>query len=116
MLDLISAYDLSCRQEFINTAKDFSEWILSEDNEDIPLHIKRLNHLQIIKRIREFSLDEIRELYLITEDSSATEQVLVGAYLLLGQQAAADIHFEKLTPEEKEEFKTFPIYRFLEND
>ena len=116
MLDLISAYDLSCRQEFINTAKDFSEWILSEDNEDIPLHIKRLNHLQIIKRIREFSLDEIRELYLITEDSSATEQVLVGAYLLLGQQAAADIHFEKLTSEEKEEFKTFPIYRFSEND
>lgn len=44
--------------------------------------------------------------------STTREDILVGAYLLLGQQRAAEIHFSRLTPELQNSFKSYPIYRF----
>ena len=38
--------------------------------------------------------------------------ILVGAYLLLGQQKVAQTHFENLTIEQQDSFKLYPIYHF----
>ena len=46
------------------------------------------------------------------ETPGVREDVLVGAYLLLDQQAAAEVHFEKLDEQLKEEFKKYPIFHF----
>ena len=46
------------------------------------------------------------------QTSTTREDILVGAYLLLGQQRAAEIHFSRLTPELQNSFKSYPIYRF----
>lgn len=64
------------------------------------------------KRKREFNISELAELYALIEDSTTREDILVGAYLLLGQQRAAEIHFSRLTPELQNSFKSYPIYRF----
>lgn len=54
-------------------------------------------------------------LYSMAEDSTISEDCRVGAYLLLDQQNAAEIHFEKLSKDQQENFKTYPIYYFWNN-
>ena len=75
-------------------------------------NINTLNYLQTIKRERLLSIDEIRHLCDITEDANASEQEKIGAYLLLDNKISAEIHFEKLTAQEQENFKQFPISAF----
>ena len=78
-------------------------------------NIKKLNALQVIKRKRNLDKNEIRTLYSIAEDTTICEDCRVGAYVLLGQQTAAEIHFEKLSKDQQKNFKTYPIYHFWNN-
>ena len=115
LLDLLTAFDNSDgkRVEILKAAHEFADWILKEADEDqLPHQVKKLNYLQVIKRKREFNISELAELYALIEDSTTREDILVGAYLLLGQQRAAEIHFSRLTPELQNSFKSYPIYRF----
>ena len=112
LLDLLSAYDLNGKKEFLNVAKEFSNWIMESNDDNFPDSLKRLNRLQTIKRMRDFNIDEIKELYTIIEKETSNEEILVAAYLLLDQQAAAEIHFARLDSETKELFRTYPIYHF----
>ncbi len=68
--------------------------------------------MQIVKRKRELTLQEVQKLCEIAESSESKEDLKVGAYLLLSNQVAAQVHFNKLTEEEQESFKTYPIYYF----
>ncbi|MCL2561587.1 MAG: DUF4365 domain-containing protein [Rikenellaceae bacterium] len=111
MLQMLSAYDEALEQKLLSAAKSVAGWILNDGN-NIGENIKILNYLQIIKRERSLNKDEKRQLSIMSEDSNATEQEKVGAYLLLDNQISAEIHFEKIKPEEQELFRTFPIYKF----
>ena len=114
LLDLLTAYD-ACRGSkpiLLKTAGDFAEWLMEADENYLPYYIKCLNRLQVIRRQREFTVDEIKELCTFTESSSTCEDALVGAYLLLDNQMAAKLHYENLEPEIKESFKKYPIYHF----
>ena len=116
LLKLLAAYDKSESEELkskiIKVCDDFSDWILKATDEELDYEIKTLNRLQTIKRYRDFTIDEISTLYKLIEDSNTSEMCIVGAYLLLGQQCAAEIHFSRLTDEEQKYFKDFPIYSF----
>lgn len=115
LLNLLIAFDKSGgkRTEILKTAHEFAAWTLHEANEDdLPSQVKTLNYLQVIKREREFNISELTELYSLTECSTTKEDTLVGTYLLLGQQQAAEIHFDKLTPKIQNDFKSYPIYHF----
>lgn len=115
LLNLLIAFDKSNgkRTDILKTAHEFADWILHEANEDeLPYQIKFLNYLQVIKRERELNISEVSELYSLVECSTTSEEILIGAYLLLGQQKAAEIHFNKLSCELQEAFKTLPIYHF----
>ncbi len=117
MLDLLCAFDKSegKRTEILNAAKQFDEWIMTSSEEELPYTVKELNHLQTVKRERKLIITELAELYSIVESNATNEETLVGAYLLLDQQPAAEMHFSKLTPEQQENFKTYPIYHFWAN-
>ncbi|MCT4593578.1 MAG: DUF4365 domain-containing protein [Anaeromicrobium sp.] len=112
LLNLLYAYDESGRKEILNTAKAFAEWLISTDDTMLTYEIKKLNLLQIIKRERKFNIEEIKALFAITENSATREEMLVGAYLLLDNQVAAELHFDCLDPMEQENFKEYPIYKF----
>lgn len=115
MLTMLSAYDEvgEKNKNLLKVAKDFAEWILNEDKEEVlPYEIKLFNYLQIIHRERELNIDEVRQLCSITEDNSMGEDIKTAAYLLLGNQLAAEIHFEKIEREMQEGFKKYPIYEF----
>lgn len=46
------------------------------------------------------------------EVKETREDSMVDAYLFLGQQQAAEMHFAKLSEAEQNEFKKYPIYHF----
>lgn len=115
LLDLLSAYDKADgarKEKLLKVCEDFSNWIYEATDEELDYHTKTLNKLQIIKRRRDFNIDEIGILYQIIEGKDTREDCLVGAYLLLDQQQAAEIHFAKLSDEDRNNFKKYPIYHF----
>ena len=111
MLQMLLAYDQKPNSKLLSIAKDVADWILTEKKQSNK-NINTLNYLQIIKRERPFSKDEIRQLCEITEHVISTKQEKIGAYLLLDNKMSAEIHFEKLTTKEQEDFKLFPIFIF----
>lgn len=115
LLDLLSAYDKATgerKTNLLKTCEDFSDWISEANNDELDYQVKTLNILQTVKRSRDFNIDEIKALYELIESNEAREDCLVGAYLLLEQQQAAEMHFAKLSEEEQNAFKEYPIYRF----
>lgn len=119
LLELLNAYDKSngTREEIVNTAQDFSKWLLDEAiDEELSYNIRLLNYLQTVKRVRELNENELSDLYSLIENSVQDEEILVGAYLLLGQQKSARKHFEKLPLDIQDGFKTYPIYHFWKDE
>lgn len=115
LLEMLAAYDESKdkRKDIIEAAIELSEWLRNEDS-FYPADLKMINHLQAIKRIRELSADERRQvLELIEQSSDLEEQVYVGAYLLLDQQEAAQMHYARMDGLEQEHLLRYPIRRFL---
>lgn len=112
LLELLTAYDISQKSEILDTASAFSEWIMTASEEELPYSIRILNDLQIKKRQRQLTEEEKRELYRLIEMPDSTEETIVGAYLLLDQQTAAELHFEKVQADIQNEFKKYPIYHF----
>lgn len=112
MLNMVSAYDENENTKLLKVAKSFAEWILNEDKNVLPYEIKLLNLLQIVRRERELNIDEVKQLCAITENPLTREDIKVGAYLLLDNQMAAQIHFDILDKDMKKAFKKYPIFAF----
>ncbi len=70
-----------------------------------------LNRLQIIKRQRDFTQDEISTL-LELRKSNHSFAIRCGANLLLGKAESSQDCFDEMEPEEKAQFITFPICHF----
>lgn len=112
LLELLTAYDKSNNKEILEVAKDFSEWIMTATEDELSYNIRKLNQLQIIKRMRDLNAAETKSLYQIILGDGVDDAIFVGAYLLLGEQKSAEEYFEKLPPEMQDEFKDYPIYHF----
>jgi hypothetical protein len=113
LLKMLSAYDEKPNSKLLEAAKEIAYWILTnERNHDVEGNILTLNYLQIIKRERSLDTNEVAQLCEITESPKASEQEKIGAYLLLGNQVSAEVHFERLSDDDKRTFKDFPIYKF----
>jgi hypothetical protein len=95
----------------LKTAKDIAGWLLEESGEILSDEIKIINYLQTVKRERELTTEENCKLYDIAEK---TDNIMykLGANLLLENYKVARLQFEELKDEEKELFKSFPIYHF----
>ena len=113
LLNLLLAYDKHEEHPAIilETAKDIARWILEESGDILPDEIKVINYLQTIKRARDLTKEEISKLYHIA-DKSENIMYKLGANLLLENYKVAPFQFDQLSDEEKDQFKSFPIYRF----
>lgn len=116
LLELIKAYDLQNNPEIIRTASDFSDWIMGATETELPYKIRLLNKLQIIKRQRSLNAEERKLLYNLITDPTSPDDILTAAYLLFGEQSLAKDHFEKLDKQVQQEFKTYPIYHFWQDN
>lgn len=121
LLELLKACDKAegtRKEKILKTCKDLSNWIFEYSKNELDYRVKILNKFQTIKRWRDFNEEEIKILYKIVEnkDTPEDEDYIVGAYLLLGQQQAAEIHFKRLSKEEQKRFKEYPIYHFWKKE
>lgn len=113
LLRLLNAYDIAeepRKTKILNVCKSFNKWMEEASDEEIEYSIKMLNILQTVKRYRNLNRNEIEILCSIAENKEVGEACKAGAYLLLEQQQAAEIHLAKLSKEEQEKFKKYPIY------
>lgn len=116
MLGLLEAYDKSNKKELLDLALEFADWIQEFPEEYVPNDIRLLNRLQIIKRQRDLSKEENKQIYSLIASKDVLEETLVGAYLLLEQQDAAEIHFDNMDEEQQKNFVSYPIYHFWKKD
>ena len=119
LLDLLSACDKSIgkqRDKILKVCEDFSEWLVDAPEPELDYQVKTLNRLQVIKRRRDFTIDEVSCLYKLVENPDTREDCRIGAYLLLEQQQAAAIHFASLSEKEQNNFRSYPIYFFWKKD
>ena len=107
---------MSKKNELLSLALDFANWFKDFPEEFLPNDIRTLNHLQIVKRQRAFTKEETKQIYTIIASNDSSNEILVGAYLLLDQQEAAEIHFGKLSEEQQINFTSYPIYHFWKKD
>lgn len=110
MLNMLKAYDKKPNKDFLIAAEALCEW-QNEYLEYIPKNITAVNRLQIKLRERKLNFNEKAELYSIIEHEE-DERIKIGAFLLLDEQEKAKEMLKKLSCEEQDRFKDFPIYKF----
>lgn len=113
LLELLLAFDDSDgeRTDILETAIEMATWLKNEDTYAART-VLELNYYQSIKRSRELFPSERSSLLEIIEATPIQESAYVGAYLLLGEQDAARMHYERMDAEAQEVFRTYPIFRF----
>lgn len=112
MLNVLRAYD---EQEIkdnrlLDLAETICDW-LALDKKTVEYPVLRLNQLQIQKRKRSLSTQEIIELGRFTATDNPAN-IRCGAYLLLEDSAEAQKCYNELPAEAQKEFITFPICNF----
>lgn len=112
LLEMLLAYDESADSRLLEAITDISKWLLDASDSTLPYEIRLLNWLQSAKRQRQLTKEEKGALCSITERDGQREDILVGAYLLLENQVAAELHFERMDSEIQENFTKYPIHRY----
>lgn len=116
LLDIVSAWDeASERNDLSEAALNLAEWIRNEVD-FIPKEISTLNFYQIVKRRRELNDAENAELLQLLDDPDLTPDCCMAAHLLLGEHHSARRCFCKLTPEQQENYRQMPIFRFWKGE
>lgn len=112
MLKMLLAYDIKPNQKLYDLIKELSIWILKKSNENIPSEVVLLNHLQIIKRERDFDDDEKMQLVELADNTEL--HIKLGANILLGDTIRSRSYFNKLDEQTQNLFKAYPIYKFYQ--
>ena len=109
-LEVIKAFDITGNIELLDYAKYLLEKILTYDT----IHdVARINYLQIEKRLRNLTEDEIEELIQIRKRNNGSA-FNISTNLLIGNKNEAKIQFKELSKEEKDIFMEYPISKFLQ--
>ena len=112
MLRMILAYDKTGGEKvkLLDAAEALNNWFIETKRfEESP--INEINLLQIIKRRRVLTEEENQRVCEIL-DGGYSEDYKTACMLLLDNQAGAEYHFAKIPDEQKEFFRSLPIYHF----
>jgi hypothetical protein len=113
LLAILLAYDSTHKDSLLNVSVELAGWIMQECSETIlPSSIRLINSLQVSSRSRDLNKKERLQLQEIAEDTSEEERIRVGAYLLLKNQDAAELHFQRMDEDLQKSFREWPIYHF----
>jgi hypothetical protein len=108
ILEMLKAYDEQSKKKavLLESSLEIINWIA--EHNAIDRSILTLNKLQIIKRMRKLSTEEIDKLLEIKRNATDNTN-LVGANILLESFQEAQHYYDMLTEEQKKEFDTYPI-------
>ena len=108
MLEMLKAYDEQeeKKTELLNVAELYCNWLL--DKEYGVNNNMLLNRLQIVRRSRDFNDEEIGMLSELINDSNELA-IRCGANILLGRNEEAQKIFDKMSQQDQNIFKEYPI-------
>ena len=115
LLELLRAYDMSKKSYLLETAHSIIQ-IIKKNDRHIDNHTLRLNELQIIKRERTLNVAEKAELYKIISDAKDNTEIIIGAYILLGEVEEAKELLNSLSEERQQFFMEYPIYTLIDSE
>ena len=109
LLELIKAYDINSEKNgrVLELADRLSEWLLINNIDSI----NKINRYQVIKRMKDLSVEQIDDCNRILSLSTGQEKISV--LILLDNYEEAMIEFEKLNQEDRSVFISYPIYSLL---
>lgn len=87
------------------------DWIIKYSPDKLPIHI--INKYQVIKRKRELTKDEKKELCSLLAELPIQNDVQTAIHLLLDNKTQAELYFDSMNESEKKFFKSLPIYYFM---
>ena len=113
VLCLINAYDKAEKKDerLLEYALKLTDWISNLPETDEVSFVYRLNKMQILKRMGAITEQEKSELIDISE-SNIPAFGKWAANLLLEDYDRASLYWEKMSEEEREIYKHYPIYKF----
>jgi hypothetical protein len=113
ILRMLRAYDKSKKQILLETSLKILDWAQGIDTfTDNEIYL--LNKIQILKRMRKLQNSEISQLLDIITVSK-NDKILTGTYLLLENMVMAGYHFKRMSENDQNEFKGYPINIFWES-
>lgn len=114
--DAVEKTDKQRSERLLVEAAKLNSWLEENDihKELKPMH--KVNGLQIIKRQRSFSEDEIADMNSMLEDGSTDNSLKAALALLLGKHEEFEGFYGKMTKEDQEAMRNFPIWRFQRRD
>ena len=115
LLEMIHAIDKMEKEDirypnFIKCIKDFASWIVESETAEDKKYMHKINIYQIIKRERKLLSDEILELKKMLLDSFISDTLKCAIYILLDDFEMVDLYSKKLSNEDMETLKGFPIW------
>lgn len=108
-VEILSAYDTTKNEKYYDMAKLIITKLLEVDEEN---EYGIINQLQLLKRKRELSAEEVDKLESL-EVTSEDDMVVCAVNVLLENKHKARKLISQLSPEKQEMFKDFPIYNLL---
>ena len=108
-IEVLSAYDTTKNEKYYNVAKIISEKLMAVSPEKAYL---RINKLQLIKRKRDFTENELQELERLETDTD-DKKVACAVNILLENKRKARKELDEMNIEDKEIFISYPIYNLL---
>jgi hypothetical protein len=111
ILEMIHAYDIdNKRTDLLNAAQELSKWLDGKSNLN---SVYFLNYLQCIRRKRELTNDEIKELNDISHRNSDNNQIQFGVRVLLDDFKSASMYLSEFAEEERITMISMPIYNLF---
>lgn len=114
LLNIIKAYDKDkSRKDLLELAKEISQYLFAMGKgEDIYL----INMMQVTKRVRGLTVDEIEQLIELRSSSKVNGELLCGVLILLESYSELKVNFRKLTSSQKDNFKNYPIFDLVSDE
>lgn len=114
--DAIEKSDAERSKKLLDEALKLNEWLLDNDpRPDFnPVHV--INKMQIFKRQRELSNEELQQLDQILKIDKIEVPLIVAVNLLLGNQKEVEELFATLPDEDKNAMQAFPIWKFYKQN
>lgn len=108
--DAIKDSDKDKWNKLLESAFVLTEWLIEHDvhKDIVPAHI--CNKMQIIKRQRDLTNDEITVLESMFNDVSVGDSIKAGILLLLDKQKEFEEAFANLSKEDQDNMRSFPIW------
>ena len=111
LLEFIKCYDLSENIEFLSIAEDINKAIMNEPLYNIDYY--KINKYQMLKRKKGLSKQDKMEIAKIKVESKE-KYIICSCCLLCDQYEEFEVHFNKLSSNEMETYRSWAIYYFYE--